>query len=133
MHSRMFRIQDACGKGSYRNKDWPGVEEISSWDSLNRHPMPQDDSKLREENKDLFMDSWCGLVFNASRFIFGFSTIEQLRSWLYKDEWLENLFLSDFYLVELEGDVRHGNTQACIDSRTMKVIATHSIAEFFNL
>lgn len=131
MNNRIFRIETAEGKGMYRGPDWDGVNE-SSWDS-SKHPMPHQDSKLVDENGDLFYRFGGEYRFFASNFIFGFSSIDQLRRWLYNDSWLNALDDEGFMLSIYEGDVRHGHTQAVINRDSAVLIDKYKISDYFQL
>lgn len=132
MKDKIFRIENLEKRGIYRGPDWDGVYETVSASS--RHPAPHKDSKLLDENKDLFcsidIDEW---RFLADEFVFWFSSIDQLRRWLYNDAWLRSLDEKGYMLSIYEGDVRHGHTQAVIDKSTAQLVEQHKISEFFNL
>ena len=132
MNNRIFRVETVEGKGIYRGPDWDGVDESGSDSS--KHPMPHKDSKLLDENKDLFYHIGDGEYrFLDYDFIFGFSSIDQLRRWLYNDEWLSGLDRQGFVLSIYEGDVRHGHTQAVINKDTAVLVAQHKISDYFKL
>lgn len=132
MNNTIFRIETGDGSGMYRGPDWDGEFETGA--ATDKHPCPHNDSKLVDENKELFYsigdNEW---RFDASEFIFGFSSVDQLRRWLYNDSWLESLDKEGFVLSIYEGDVRHGHTQAVINKATSKLVAKHNIREFFKL
>jgi hypothetical protein len=71
---------------------------------------------------------------NMSDYYFGFSSIDQLRSWIYKDDWLVGLhdigMLLAVYICEDE-DVLVGNTQAIFKGNVSKT--QHSILEYFSI
>ena len=81
---------------------------------------------------DIFADDTCWR-FKEGNFIFGFSSIDQLRRWLYDDAWLKGLNEKGFVLSIYEGDVRHGHTQAVINKETAVLIEQHKIADYFQL
>lgn len=130
--NKIFRIETESGVGMYRGPDWDGVWETGA--ATHKHPCPHNDSKLIDENIDLFYslgdNEW---RFGDDDFIFGFSSIDQLRRWLYNDSWLESLDSEGFVLSIYEGDVRHGHTQAVIDKTTARLVKKHKIREFFKL
>jgi len=132
MKDKIFRIENLEKRGIYRGPDWDGVYDTVAGSKI--HPSPHNDSKLLDENKDLFysfdVDEW---RFLADEFVFGFSSIDQLRRWLYNDAWLRSLDEKGYMLSIYEGDVRHGHTQAVIDKSTAELVEQHKISEFFNL
>ena len=124
--STIYRIEDIKGRGPYR-----GVCDIqSAFDDEPRHPVPRNDSKLCETASHLFRkDPYgpYGAIFDAPNFVFGYSSIKQLRAWFYKDEPLRILHKNGYSLLHLEGECYHGNSQAIINKTTMKVLSTTSL------
>lgn len=118
----IYRIQDAEGRGPYR-----GTCDIQCWfNDSERHPIPMRDSKLRKTASHLF-DTECYTTFDAPDFIFGYSSLDQLRAWFYKDEPLRILHDKGYKLLHLEGECYHGNSQAVINKTTMKVLSKTSL------
>lgn len=83
-----------------------------------KHPNPRDDSLLVQNFKSKGLD----LNAHLYDFIFGFSSMEQLRTWMYDDRWLATLHKNGFVLCEYEGEIIHGNAQAIIRNSTKKQI-----------
>lgn len=116
----------------YRGPDWDGADESDK--NSSQHPVPHQDSKLVDENKDLFVcPSYGEYRFYSRKFIFGFSSIEQLRRWIYNDAWLKSLDEKGYVLSIYEGDVRHGHTQAVINRDSAVLIDKHKISDYFQL
>ncbi len=127
----IIRIQDNEGRGIYRGNSFK-----HAWDELNnrdRHPGPQRDSLLVHNAPFLFSRSFDFISFNASIFVFGFSTIEQARSWIYQDKTLWKLHFAGFMVHVMEGEIYKGYTQAVINQKTAKTIEKQSIIKFFGL
>ena len=123
----IYRIEDAECYGMYRGEYWEGLDDVKSGE---RHPAPHNDSKLLNENPDLFH----GVEFpsfGSPSFIFGFSSPEQLRNWIYWDEWFVALSAAGYRLSIYRGDVRHGYTQAVIDKNTAELLGSYDLVEFF--
>ena len=129
--NRIFRIESVEKRGMYCGHMWDGIRGVIKLSE--RHPDPHKDSKLLNENRDLFCFSINGPYFKAYKFVFGFSSIDQLRRWIYQDSWLKSLEESGYMLNIYEGDVRPGYTQAVINSHTAALIESHKISDYFNL
>lgn len=127
--STVYRIEDADGDGVYRGAvslyNYPQFNEFSQ---DRRHPVPREDSKLMnalpktakepdEFSRDLMTirRKW------IESFIFGFSSLGQLRAWFYDDTVLEWLHDNGFKLVAYEGVAYHGNAQSIIRKKSKKI------------
>ena len=118
--SIVFRIEDEKGCGVYRGET--NLYNYRKYGDFTRdrvHPVPKCDSKLMQsipkcgKRLDCFgveepKFKW---IFN---FVFGFSSIEQLRAWFYEDEVIEWLHENGFSLVVYEGIAYHGNCQSIV-------------------
>lgn len=100
----VFRIEDANGKGMYGGGMWDQV--VGPHGEPDRHPCPNEDSRL-----------WGNYLKRPEvvyDFHFGFSSIAQLRAWLYQDEWLERMHELGGVLKVYDVDDEHvvlGNAQ----------------------
>lgn len=115
----VYRIEDSEGRGMYyyRNTRNPISYEPA------RHPVPGCDSLLMASGFPLY---------GSQHLNYGFISIEQLRSWIYRDEWLLGLHELGYVLAVIESDeVYVGNTQAVF--LRPEVYTKHSILEYFNL
>lgn len=93
-------------------------------DDTSRHPTPSRDSKLKETAAHLFDEfGW----FCGDTFIFGFESIAQLRAWFYNDEIFSYLDNEGFVLVEMVGEIYHGNCQSVIKRSTAEIVKTFSL------
>lgn len=119
-----FRIQLPTGEGIYRNL----ISETKYPEDFNddsRHPRPACDSLLKANAPELF-DADYGW-FTGSEWIFGFSSLAQLRSWIYRDSHIQFFHELGFELLEMSGDIRAGNAQAIIFQPTATVLSTKSL------
>lgn len=123
MNQSIFRIQDQNGEGIYRGR-YVRVEDYVC--DISRHPTPNRDSKLKETAAHLFDESG---DFEGIDFIFGFESIVQLRAWFYNDEIFSYLNDEGFVLVEMVGEIYHGNCQSIIDGSTAEIVKTFSLLE----
>lgn len=126
---KIWRIEDESGVGmysSYYSLSW-GLAYPHDY----RHPMPYEDSLLRENMRSSFLEED---LYDISNYIFGFTSLEQLRCWIYSDSWLKDLhyrgFILSIYEVEDEKALV-GHTQV-IFIRSSDVVK-YSIEEYFNL
>jgi hypothetical protein len=106
-----------------------GLYEISSYSTDSRHPEPERDS--------LLIASITAAGHRAYTKIetlhYGFVSIDQLRSWLYDDEWLKELSENGFILAEYKSEeVYVGNTQL-IFLRGERRHHVHNIMKYFQL
>lgn len=117
-----YRFQNRHYNGIYRGGDETGsgfYDVIGSVETNPRHPPPHHDSKLLEGVMEFFeVDEEDALTFFGS-FIYGFESLAQLHSWIYKNEWIRGLYEKGFavYLYRVPSIVFiNGNTQAVVDS-----------------
>ena len=128
----IYRIESAKGIGLY-NFFKADYFVHSVLVDRHRHPSPSDDSLLVANVRKA---SNCN-YFDIEAFMrFGFCSVEQLRSWIYKDEWLVKLHeyglkISEYKLYSEH--VHEGNTQAIFDSRQVLHKQQWSIIEYFRL
>lgn len=74
-----------------------GLSSFPSYSTDCRHPLPEEDSGLGWDTIEY------ELGFAKPKLYFGFGSIEQLKSWLYRDEWREHL--SDYGFVVMVWDL----------------------------
>lgn len=134
MKTKIFRIENAQGSGMYRGGG-ASLGNCPIYEQNERHPMPFDDSLLISKCGDNVQDSlWSENSIPAKIFSYGFGSIDQLRSWLYKDEWLTWMAENNFVLLEIDASVAHvGYSQAVYIKNINDVVIKHNIKEFFNL
>jgi hypothetical protein len=132
-NTKIYRIETQSGEGMYtsgivRDLNLP-LYQITAPDSFGpgRHPLPFYDTKLVAEGRklDLFYGRYD--MIRSEWVKFGFGSINQLRNWIYNDDWLIKLHAAGLRLCIYEGAVAVGNTQAIIDVRTMVKIEELSL------
>ncbi|PHS22242.1 MAG: hypothetical protein COA84_13880 [Robiginitomaculum sp.] len=107
---RMYRVhvKDLFEKGMYR-----GGGKWADWDEIQsspRHPMPRDDDELMDNISNIL-----GVYYIEPWMVFGFSTIAQLKFWIYKKKWREKLTELGFIVSYIESDyIARGSTQAVV-------------------
>lgn len=121
----IYRLQDKYGDGIYTsNLPHDFTRDIQECNG--RHPTPYED--------DLFYRGWSNCE-NRESYLFGFTSIEQLRNWFYRDDWLI-LASRNFKLCEFAADPEFtiiGYTQAAFDGRKGVCVGEYNIIEYFNL
>jgi len=86
-----------------------------------RHPIPQDDTMLMNALREGGgLCKWSGAIYG--RYVFGFSSVAQLRNWIYKDSWIQALSDEGMFLSVYDGETYFGNTQAVINYKTAKLV-----------
>lgn len=115
---RVYRIEHKMyGGGVYRNN----AVSLSNCDDYyiehDKHPAPEDDGMLKRALDEKNMINHYGnLRYSVTvDYSFGFSSLEQLRSWFYKDSWIEWMSENDFIVAVCDvpySDVLIGYTQA---------------------
>lgn len=99
-----------------------------------RHPAMYQDSKLWASLKEKGIGRF-EIDFGAiEAYHFGFNTIEQLRSWMYRDEWLIGLAEQNYILAICHvpvDEVISGNSQ-CMFIRPREY-EKHNIREYFKI
>lgn len=124
----LYRVEDNLGEGMYHSSNAPSLgmhNEI-------RHPSPREDSKLYDGIK-ILLKKRGDIAFNFSLFKYGFSSLGQLKSWIYKKEWKKGLHKAGFslsiYKCEEENFVA-GDTQAVVLLNThIELIERKSLLE----
>ena len=128
----IFRIESAKGIGLYAYSKALHFAHGTLVDR-HRHPTPSDDSLLVANVRKASSFKF----FHIEEYMrFGFCSVEQLRSWIYKDEWLVKLHEYGLKIAEYKlynENVHEGNTQAIFDSREVLHKQQFSILEYFNL
>ena len=114
-HSKMFyRIQDADGVGPFWGK--ANLYDCPVWSEDDRHPLPYRDTKLKESIEKETGETFSEVTIFKGRFqefVYGFSSLEQLRTWFYNDEIIKWLAANGFILAESSDcESISGNSQA---------------------
>jgi hypothetical protein len=106
-----YRIQNATGAGPYRSNCLVVAGfTMDKWTGP-RHPSPLQDSELTKNFKLKYIRD-TGYSMDLRPFLFGFSSIAQLRAWFFDDDVLKYLHEKGFTLVESNCEIVAGNSQA---------------------
>lgn len=98
----VYRIENAAGEGMYRAGKHPDC--TSQMQNGPHHPTPWEDAKLSSD--------WQA-ISNRSAFSFGFGTVEQLKAWVYRMDWRQELQDAGFAMYLYDStEVYTGDTQA---------------------
>lgn len=128
----IYRIESAKGVGLY---SYAKAAEFAHRTLIDckRHPTPSDDSLLVANVQEYTCKSY---FYIDEHMHFGFCSVEQLRSWIYKDEWLVKLHKYGLKIAEYRlysENVCEGNTQAIFDGGEVLHKKQYSILEYFGL
>lgn len=132
---KLIRIEHPkTGKGIYSSVDRRSRRLTDAiFDNFlrgDKHPEPENDSKLwpQIESKYNVSGAW-----EATFLLYGFASIEQLRAWFYGDSVLFLMAGDGFEIVEIEGDVTDGHTQATIDSHSITSKKSFNLLDYLGL
>ena len=115
----VYRLETVDGIGVYNTEALNCVHL-----DRQRHPLPQDDSLLMHNIGDR----------RIRGYHFGFSSIEQLRHWLYNDKWIRDVSKHGIFLSVYEAaEVYIGNSQMCFNRSTAYLKSQNNLIEFFKL
>jgi hypothetical protein len=92
-------------------------------DDTARHPTPSKDSGLIYNGYDHYART------DRRDFYYGFSSIEQLRRWVYPDQWLRSLHEEGYVLSTFQSLGYTGYTQAVAHKDHMEIIETTSLLD----
>ena len=109
--SKFYRIENKAGHGPYHSNSLFTAGFKMEKYSGDRHPSPSQDSALWEGLKAAQNCGSTGFP-DVHPYIFGFSSLEQLRAWFFADEVLTYLHEQGFRLYESEVERIAGNSQA---------------------
>lgn len=130
-YNTVYRIEHKeLGCGIYRSGGYPSDARYIY--VAERHPVPYDDSLLVQNGPK---DDWGYLNIRPEHF-FGFSSKEQLRSWLYEDVFLINLHDKGFVLKLFVVPSEHfflGHTQVIFVRKEAISSTEYSLLVYFNL
>lgn len=126
----IYRVESKRGTGMYVNSSCWSVKEAMQ--EYERHPDPTQDAGLRDVWRDLYYGH------ESTLFSFGFATIAQLKSWIYRDDWRQILHDHGFAVYAYNAKTYHlGDTQAIFIKDSLPVghfvlTALASAEEWFN-
>ena len=115
----IYRVEDLNGVGLYRCGCGLRCAEIMQY---KRHPTPSEDAEL---------SAWWSRNYKTrAEYIFGYSTLEQLKSWIYAKKWRVEIKQSGLVCSVYEtNDFIVGATQAVFRNRTAKKIGEIDILD----
>lgn len=108
-----FRVENADGVGMYRSDNRIG----RAMQDPQRHPLPDEDAMLRH--------AWSVLqeTHQSHMFLFGFSSIPQLRSWIYDERVVDSLGEAGFMLAVYSCEEYYlGDTQMIFRRETAELV-----------
>ncbi len=108
----VYRVQNDLNRGMYRcssEHSFTANDMDAGPDRFYRHPMPHDDSALMRA----VAERGIGLDTITSDDYFGFGSIDQIKRWIYQDDWRVLLDQSGFFIQIWEPFMpAFGDTQA---------------------
>lgn len=130
----IYRIEAITGEGMYRCRSalvsFKDACDIMPIDEA-KHPTPRNDSLLIMNMEASGLDTNSEDVYE---YRFGFSSLEQLRNWIYRDSWLIGLHDIGLVITEYcceDKDVLVGHTQAIFKGSLYR--KSYSIKKYFYL
>ena len=132
---KVYRIADSKGNGMYCGR----VTNVSkdAYDT-DRHKAPESDSLLvlNMLMKGGFKLNHTEAFVVKPEYYFGFTSLKQLRKWLYKDDWFLDLYKKG-YKLEIhyvpEDDVILGSTQVMFIKENARKVTRWCLLKKFNL
>lgn len=131
---KLYRVENVDGEGMYRSSA-PDLT-LSEMQDYDRHPTPNKDTMLRQGVIRLLgLDPYDNFVEYSKwlQFKYGFVSLDQMRAWIYANEWRKALHEKGFYISVYECDEKYfvaGNTQAVVKVDTpMVMIGTISLMD----
>ena len=127
----IYRIEDQDLKGPYCQSN-----ALSMTVDSQRHPTPSKDSSLVYDFATHFNPDGYTDFYVPDHYRFGFSSMSQLRSWIYDDDWMIDLHDNGYHLsiYELERSaVAIGYSQAMCNKDKAILLRTQSILKAFNI
>jgi hypothetical protein len=121
---KVLRVENDEQKGMY--SVYPKPDCIYSMQSASNHPTPEEDAALR--------DNWYKISrANTHReWYFGFSDLKQLRNWIYRTEWRDELTARGLKISVYEVTHYHiGDTQSIFRWEDAKLIERFGFDEVY--
>ena len=109
------RAGPGIGAGMYASQG--GLHACGSYKSTMKHPGPWVDTALQWKNTEYM------LGVPQDQCYFGFASLDQLKSWLYRQEWREHLHLNGFVVKvwDLPEEFMHaGDAQAVATKQALE-------------
>lgn len=120
---KIFRFEYSDGSGIYFRNDGKSLTDLMEFDF--RHPNPYEDTPIFDR-----------VGYGISRYTFGFSSLEQLRSWFYSDDLLKKFHCKDVVIAEYlcyAKDVVFGNAQTIFERNNSIGKTQYNIKDYFKL
>lgn len=127
----IYRIEDQDLKGPYCQSN-----ALSMNQDAQRHPCPSKDSSLVYDFEAHFNPDEYTDFYVPEHYRFGFSSMSQLRAWIYDDDWMIDLHDSGYHLsiYEIERSaVAIGYSQVMFNKDKAVLLRTQSILDAFNI
>ncbi len=119
MKQTFYRVEDLDQMGPYRGEVYvPMGMWVYDKTGKNRHPLPPQDTLLRQNAEHLF-------VFNslvAGDYFSGFNSRKQFRKWFYTKQALKQLKEAGFSLSIYKGEGYVGEAQALFKLKEAKLV-----------
>lgn len=128
----IYRLEDKELRGPYSN----GGNMLTASIDARKHPSPYKDTLLVNDFESRYIDGGLADFTIPRNYKFGFSSMGQLRAWLYDDEWLEDLHIQGYTLsiYEIERNaVAIGYSQVMFNSDKATLLRAESILVAFGL
>lgn len=103
--TKVYRVEDQLGYGPYE------VECDVSFEMTHdaHHPLPENDAKLSSFWRDQLLKGY----WHYTKYRFAFASLEQLKFWIYREDWRKELDENGFRVSVYETDsAKIGDTQA---------------------
>lgn len=134
----IYRIETESGGGMYQGNY--GAMCPLTFDSA-RHPIPENDSLLMDNmfyviERENWPHDTSAHSFIYGRYRFGFASVDQLRAWVYQDDWLVKLHRYGLRLAVYDvadEDCVVGYTQAIFRNAEPWKTNYFNILDFFGL
>lgn len=128
--AKVFRVENEAGKGMYSIRNADGDSPDYFWEMSNNtnHPSPRDDIGL----KDLWIKAYNEGTYREWNF--GFRDLPQLRNWIYRQEWRDEIVSVGGFISVYEVDDRDyaaGDTQCIFRKEFAKKIDTITFEDIY--
>lgn len=92
----IYRVENANGRGMYRAGGSYSALEFEFDEYI--HPMPSSDDALMRSIQERGEYNECGSLDYSMDDYFGFSSLDQLKRWIYRDDWRSKLDAAGFHV-----------------------------------
>lgn len=124
----IYRVEHRTSRrGMYNSEDgWEIMKEVGMTDSGEKYPCASEDSKLCKSLETKGLEAKGSTLYPGFRF--GFSSIKQLKNWLYSPRLRRRLYEANFVISKYKVPIFRGDSQAVfkgkyhVDSRRIEEI-----------